>query len=70
MVLDACIRFSVICSFSSHGETRCFKFKRSRQLWGLFVVSSNNDAKIPLKQMIKFLDNSTYKVSIKKTVCG
>ena len=68
MVLNACRRFSVICRFSSHGEIRCFKFKRGRQLWGLFVVSNNNDAKIPLKQMIKFLDNSTYKVSLKKTL--
>ena len=68
MVLDACRSLSVICSFSSHGGIRCFKFKRSRKLWGLFVVSSNNDAKIPLKQMTKFFDNSTYKISLKKTL--
>ena len=43
MVLDACRRFSVICSFRSHGGIRCFKFKKSRQLWGLLVVSSNNE---------------------------
>ena len=38
-----------ICSFSSYGEIPCFKFKRGRQLWEDFVVSSNNDAKVPLK---------------------
>ena len=62
--------FSKICSFSSYGETRCFKFKRSRQLRDVFVVSSNNDAKVPLKQMSKFLGNSKYKVSLKKTLFG
>ena len=62
--------FSEICSFSSYGEIRCFKFKRSRQLWEVFVVSSNNDAKVPLKQMTKFFSNSKYKVSLKKTLGG
>ena len=62
--------FSEICSFSSYGEIRCFKFKRSRQLWEVFVVSRNNDAKVPLKQMTKFLGNSKYKVSLKKTLGG
>ena len=57
-------------SFSSYGEIRCFKFKRSRQLWEVFVVSSNNDAKVPLKQMTKFLGNSKYKVSLKTTLVG
>ena len=38
--------------------------------YGDFIVSSNNDAKIPLKQMIKLLGNSTYKVSLKKTLGG
>ena len=60
----------VICSFNSYGEIRCLKFKRSRQLWGVFVISSNNDAKVPLKQMTKFLGNSTYKVSFKKPWVG
>ena len=59
--------FSDICHFSSYVEIRCFKSKRSRQLWEVFVVSSNNDAKIPLKQMTKFWGNSKYKVSLKKT---
>ena len=59
-----------ICSFSSYGEIRCFKFKSSRQLWKAFVVSINNDAKVPLKQMTKFLGNSKYKVSLKKILCG
>ena len=36
----------------------------------LFLVSSNNDTKILLKQMIKFLDNSTYKNALKKTLGG
>ena len=62
--------FPEICSFSSYGKIRCFKFKRSRQLWEVFVVSSNNDAKVPLKQMTKFLGNSKYKVSLKKTLGG
>ena len=62
--------FSEICSFSSYGEIRCFKFKRSRQLCKVFVVSSNNDAKVPLKQMTKFFSNSKYKVSLKKTLGG
>ena len=60
MALSGFRWFSVICSFSSYSETRCVKFKRTRQLWGVFVVPSNNDAKVPLEQMTKFLDNSTY----------
>ena len=40
--------FSEICNFNSYGEIRCFKFKTSRQLWEVFVASSNNDAKVPL----------------------
>ena len=48
----------------------CSEPRRNRQLWGAFVVSSNNDAKVPLKQMTKFLGNSTYKVSLKKTLGG
>ena len=35
-----------------------------------FLVSSNNDAKILLKQMTKFLGNSKYKDSLKKTLGG
>ena len=48
----------------------CSEPRRNRQLWGAFAVSSNNDAKVPLKQMTKFLGNSTYKVSLKKTLGG
>ena len=59
-----------IGSFSNYGEIRCSEFRRSRQLWGVFVVSSNNDANVPLKQMTKFLGNSTYKVSLKKILGG
>ena len=62
--------FSEIFSFSSYDEIPCFKFKRSRQLWEDFVVSSNNDAKVVLKQMTKFFSNSKYKVSLKKTLGG
>ena len=62
--------YSEIFSFSSCDEISCFKFKRSRQLWEDFVVSSNNDAKVPLKQMTKFFSNSKYKVSLKKTLGG
>ena len=54
MVLGGFRWFSVIYSFSSYGEIRCFKFKSSRQLWGVLVVSSNND--------------TTYKPSVKKTM--
>ena len=70
MVLGGFKWFSVIYSFSNYSEIRCFKFKRSRQLWGVFVVSSNNDAKVPLKQMTKFWGNSTYKVLLKKALGG
>ena len=55
--------FSEICSFSSYGEIRCFKFKRSRQFSEVFVVSASNDAKVSLKQMTKFLGNSKYSFS-------
>ena len=61
---------SEICSFRNYGKISCFKFKRSRQLWEDFVVSSNNDAKVPLKQMTKFFGNSKYKVSLKKNSGG
>ena len=62
--------FPVICNSSSYSEIRCLKFKRSRQIWRVFAVPSNNDAKVPLKQMTKFLGNSTYKVLFKKTLGG
>ena len=58
MVLGGFRWFSEICSFSSCGKIRCFKFKRSRQLWEVFVLSSNNDAKVPFKEMTNFLGNS------------
>ena len=61
--------FSEIWSLGSYGEIRWFKFKTSRQQRGLFVVSSNNDAKVLLKQMTKFSGNSKYKVSL-KTILG
>ena len=32
---------SIIYSFTSYGEIRCFKFKSSRQLWRFFLISSN-----------------------------
>ena len=70
MVLGGFRWFSEIFSFSSYGEICCFKFKRNRQLWKVFVVSRNNDVKVPLKQMTKFLGNSKYNVSLKKTLGG
>ena len=70
MVLGGFRWFSEICSFRRYGETRCFKFKKSRQLWEVFVVSSNNDTKVPLKQMTTIFGNSEYKVSLKKTLGG
>ena len=39
-------------------------------MWEDFVVSSNSDAKVPLKQMAKFSGNSKNKVSLKKTLGG
>ena len=60
MVLGGLRWFSVICSFSSHVEIHCLEFKRSKQLSRVFVVSSDNDAKVSLKQMTKFLGNSTW----------
>ena len=70
LVLDGFRWISEIWCFSSYGEIPCFKFKRSRQIWEDFVVSSNNDAKVPLKQMAKFFGNSKNKVSLKKTLGG
>ena len=52
MVLGGFTWLSEICSFSSYGEIHCFKFKKSRQLWELFVLSSNNDAKVLFKWSI------------------
>ena len=40
------------------------------QIFWVFAVSSNNDAKVLIKQMTKFLANSKYKVSLKKTLGG
>ena len=68
IVLDNFRWFSVIHSFSSYCEIRWLKFRRTRQLRGVFVVSSNNDAKVPLNQITKFLGNSKYKVSLKRTL--
>ena len=62
--------FSEVCCFSNSGEIRCFKFKRSRQLWEVLVVSSNRDTNVPLKRMTKFLGNSECKVSLKKILVG
>ena len=70
IVLNGFRWFSEICSFSSYGKIPCFKFKRSRQLWEDFVVSSNNAAKVPFKQITKFFGNSKDKVSLKKTLGG
>ena len=43
MALGACRWFWVDSGgfSSSYGEIRCFKFKRSRQPWEVFAVSSN-----------------------------
>ena len=70
MVLGGFSWFSEIYSFSSYSKIRCSKFKRCRQPWKVFVVSCKNDAKVPLKQMTKFLGNSTYNVLLKKTLGG
>ena len=47
IVLGGFKRFSMTYSFSSYGETRCFKFKRSKQLWGVFLMSSNKTLRFP-----------------------
>ena len=70
MVLGRFRWFSVICGFSSYCEIRCLKFEGSRQLWGGFVRSTGNDAKVPLKKMNKFLGSSTYKALLKKAWVG
>ena len=70
MVLSGFRWFSEIYRFSSYGEIRCSKFKRCRQLWKVFVVSSKTDAKVPLKQMTKFLGNSKYNILLNKTLGG
>ena len=76
MALGACRRLSglrrlsEICILGSYGEIRWPKFKTSRQQRSVFAVSSNNDAKVPLKQMTKFFGNSKYKVSLKITLGG
>ena len=58
---------SEICSFSIYGGIRCFKLKRSRQLWKVFVVSTNNGVKVPLKYVTKFMVNI---VSLKRPWVG
>ena len=62
MILGGCRQFWV-----DTGGFQRSEFKRSRQLWEIFLVSYNNDANDPLKQMTKFFGHSKYKVSIKKT---
>ena len=69
-VLGVCRWFSGNCWFSSDNEIRCLRCKRKRQLWGLFVLSSNKDTKISLKQTIKIFGNSTHKISLKKNLGG
>ena len=70
MVLGGFSWFSEVYSFSSYGEIRCSEFRRCRQPWKVFVVSCKNDAKVPLKQMTKFLGNSEYNVLLKKALGG
>ena len=47
MALGACRWFWVDSGgfSSSYGEIRCFKFKRSRQPWEVFAVSSTSSLK-------------------------
>ena len=51
--------FLMACGFSSYGESRCFKFKRSKQLWRVFLISSNKALRLKwpsfcVIQLIKF----------------
>ena len=39
--------FSMAYSFSNYGEIRCFKFKTSKQLWEVFLISSNKTLRFP-----------------------
>ena len=39
--------FSMTYSFSNYGEICCFKFKTSKQLWGVFLISSNKTLRFP-----------------------
>ena len=47
IVLGGFKQFAMTYSFSHYGEIRCFKFKRSKQLWGVFLISSNNRLTFP-----------------------
>ena len=38
---------SMIYNFTSYGDICCFKFKRSKQLWGAFLISSNKTLRFP-----------------------
>ena len=67
-VLGVCRWFSGTCCFSSDNEIRCLKCKRNRQLWWLFVLFSNNDAKVSLKLTTKIFGNSAHKISLKKNL--
>ena len=62
--------FPEICTFSRYREIPCFKFKRSRQLWEDFVVSSNNAAKVPFKQITKFSVIQKIKFHLKRPWVG
>ena len=70
IVLDGFRWFSEICRFSSYGEIRCFKFKKSRQLWEVFVVSNNNDAKVPFKKWPRFWVIQNMNFQLKRPLVG
>ena len=70
LVLDGFRWLSEICSLSSYGEIRCFKSRRSGQLWEVFVVSGNNDTKAPLKQMTSFWVIQNIKFHFKRPWVG
>ena len=70
IVLDGFRWFSEICRFSSYGEIRCFKFKKSRQLWEVFVVSNNNDAKVPFKKWPRFWVVQNMNFQLKRPLVG
>ena len=70
MVLGGFRWFSEICSSSSYGEIRCFKFKKSRQLWEVFVVSNNNDAKVPFKKWPRFWVIQNMNFQLKRPLVG
>ena len=77
MVLGACRSFCVVSSgfqwftvLVATGKFAFLNLKEVNNYGGVFFNIEQQDAKVPLKQMTKFLRNSTYEVSLKKSLGG